>query len=143
MKSLINIYKNDARDERGDEKRRDDISERERQFFILRPVFTARVTPRVHRVAQFVRAAKRADNERNKDGYERFYSGKYIPALEVRTPCFLRADYSVGFVREGGNKSQRNGHNEREIMNGKFNEVERFQQTFDSVRKAHGRGGQR
>ena len=96
---VINIQKNNARDERGDEKRRDDISERERQFFILRPVFTARVTPRVHRVAQFVRATKRADNERNKDGYERFYSGKYIPALAFCALIIL----SVSFARVGIN----------------------------------------
>ena len=143
MKSLINIQKNDARDERGDEKRRDDISERERQFFILRSVFTAGVTPRVHRIAEFVRAAKRADNERDKNGNERFYSGKYIPALEVRASCLLRADYSVRFVRECGDKPQRDRHNEREVVNGEFNKIERFKQTFYSVREAHGRGGER
>ena len=130
----IDAEQNDARQQRAAQEKRPQIAQGKGQFFIFRPHLAARIAPRVHRVAEFVRPAESADEKRNQHGDHRLDPPDESARFEIRAARLLRVHDPPRFVRQDGNEAESDAHDEREFVHGETDEFQGEQQTFDAVR---------
>ena len=135
----VHIQEHDPGDQPREYDEPQKVAPGESEFFILRSPLGAAVTAGVHRVAQIFRTAEGGYEQRNEHGDHRLGALDQPARFEIGPARLLRSDDAVGFVEQGGDKAERDAHDERQLVHGEFDVFERFQQAFDAVGERHGR----
>ena len=111
------------------------------QLFHTGATGAALITAALHGHRQVIGAAEGGHEQRNENGNQRLNPLEQAARLHIRAACLLGGHNLVGFLHQGRNKPQSDGHHHRQLVGVDPNQLQRRQQTLDGVGQRRGGGG--
>ena len=100
------------------------------------------IAPGLHGHGQVARPAEGADKQRHQQRHHGLGPLHQVAGLKVCAAGHLRLLNLVGFLQQGGNEAQGDGHHHAQLVGREVKALERREQQLNAVGEHDGRGGQ-